>query len=83
MVMRSKKLRNLYAGLEVEIIRALAVALNFSTNFYQSADTQTERWGKRLSNGSYTGLIGEIVCKTNVCLHSIVYLHLYTCIQLA
>lgn len=36
-------------------------ALNFIPDFYESFDSEQQRWGKKLSNGSYTGLIGEIV----------------------
>jgi len=35
--------------------------MNFSCNFYESADSEKEKWGKMQLNGSITGLLGEIV----------------------
>ena len=52
-----------YRGLEVEIVRYLAIAMNFKPQFYESPNSQVERWGRQLPNGTYTGLIGELVRK--------------------
>lgn len=51
----------IYHGIEVEIIKALGSAMNFKPSFYESNDSKTEQRGKFLPNGSYTGLIGQIV----------------------
>lgn len=52
-----------YRGLEVEIVRYLGIAMNFIPQFYESPNSQIERWGRQLPNGTYTGLIGELVRK--------------------
>lgn len=50
-----------YKGVEVKIIEALAVALNFTVLFYESLDSESEKWGRLQSNGTMTGLLGEMV----------------------
>uniref|UniRef100_A0A1A9VXX5 Ionotropic glutamate receptor L-glutamate and glycine-binding domain-containing protein n=1 Tax=Glossina austeni TaxID=7395 RepID=A0A1A9VXX5_GLOAU len=59
--MRSKHKKHQYIGLEVEIVKALGKAMNFKPQLYETSDAEHERWGRLLQNGSYTGLIGEIV----------------------
>ncbi|XP_061388746.1 glutamate receptor ionotropic, kainate glr-3 [Musca vetustissima] len=49
-----------FQGLEIEIIKSLGEVMNFKPYFYESFDTAVERWGTRLSNGSFSGLIGQI-----------------------
>lgn len=49
-----------YRGLEVDLINALSRAINFSTNFYESFDADTERWGRKREDGNYSGLLGEM-----------------------
>lgn len=39
----------------------MASAMNFSLQFYESADTETAKWGRLQSNGSASGLLGEMV----------------------
>lgn len=50
-----------YAGLEVEIINAIARAMNFTFEFYEPINSETEKWGKLQANGTMTGLLGEMV----------------------
>lgn len=53
----------IYSGLEVEIINGISQALNFTVEFYETEDAVAEQWGMQLENGSYTGLLGEMVSK--------------------
>lgn len=39
----------------------MASAMNFSIEFYESEDTETAKWGRIQSNGSASGLLGEMV----------------------
>lgn len=39
----------------------MASAMNFSLQFYESEDTETAKWGRLQSNGSASGLLGEMV----------------------
>lgn len=41
----------------------MASAMNFSLQFYESSDTETAKWGRLQSNGSASGLLGEMVNK--------------------
>lgn len=53
-----------YTGVEVDIVNALAGALNFSISLYETSDASVERWGRPTSdtnNGTATGLIGEML----------------------
>lgn len=39
----------------------MSQSLNFSVEFYESDDAASEQWGRKTDNGSYTGLLGEMV----------------------
>lgn len=39
----------------------ISQSLNFTTDFYESDDADAEQWGVKNENGTYTGLIGEMV----------------------
>lgn len=39
----------------------MAQALNFSMEFYETDDATSEQWGMKTENGTYTGLLGEMV----------------------
>lgn len=56
----------IYSGLEVEIINGISQALNFSVEFYETDDATTEQWGMKTPNGTYTGLLGEMVSFFNI-----------------
>ncbi|XP_004536241.2 uncharacterized protein LOC101451173 [Ceratitis capitata] len=49
-----------FVGLEVEIIKALGVKLNFKASFYETSDAASAHWGKELPNGSYSGVLGDM-----------------------
>lgn len=36
--------------------------MNFTPEFYETDDAASEKWGAESPNGSFTGIIGEIVC---------------------
>ncbi|CAD7078939.1 unnamed protein product [Hermetia illucens] len=61
MVLKKTSAFNEYAGVEVEIVKAISQVMNFTALYYQSHDTTDEKWGRKLLNGSYTGLLGEMV----------------------
>lgn len=42
-------------------MRGISKTLNFTTEFYESDDANAEQWGVESENGTYTGLIGEMV----------------------
>ncbi|XP_071627785.1 ionotropic receptor 21a isoform X1 [Temnothorax longispinosus] len=53
-------------GIEFELIRVIARAMNFKTNYYMPANIEKERWGRwghEGDNDSYTGLIGEAIAE--------------------
>ncbi|CAH1402456.1 unnamed protein product [Nezara viridula] len=50
-----------YSGLEVLILESLSHAMNFQILIYEPTNSKTEAWGKQQLNGSYTGLLGEMV----------------------
>lgn len=39
----------------------MANAMNFSVEFYETSDATEAKWGRLESNGSATGLLGEMV----------------------
>lgn len=45
-----------------QIVRGISQSLNFTVAFYESDDAMEEQWGVKSENGTYTGLIGEMVC---------------------
>lgn len=52
-----------YNGLEIEIVKSLGEVMHFQPYFYESPNTDEERWGSKLRNGSYSGLIGQMVIR--------------------
>lgn len=54
--------RFIYFALHSQILRGISQSMNFTPEFYESEDSATEKWGTKSGNGSFTGIIGEIVC---------------------
>ncbi|XP_012538854.2 ionotropic receptor 21a [Monomorium pharaonis] len=50
-------------GIEFELTRVIAKAMNFKTNYYMPFNIANERWGKAGDNNSYTGLLGESIAE--------------------
>ncbi|XP_011863478.1 PREDICTED: uncharacterized protein LOC105559642 isoform X2 [Vollenhovia emeryi] len=50
-------------GIEFELIRIIAKAMNFETNYYMPSNIVSERWGSAGDNDSYTGLLGEAIAE--------------------
>lgn len=50
-----------FVGLEIDIINALKAAMNFTTNFYETDDADSEKWGRQFGDGrNFSGLLGEM-----------------------
>lgn len=49
-----------YFGLEIDLINALSEVMNFSINFFESADAKTEKWGRKMGGRNFTGLLREV-----------------------
>ncbi|RZF42688.1 hypothetical protein LSTR_LSTR001483 [Laodelphax striatellus] len=47
-------------GLEIQMLKTLQSVLNFKSYIYMTANSETEAWGKKQLNGSYSGMLGEI-----------------------
>lgn len=41
-------------------MKSLSKAMNFVYDLYETEDSATEKWGRKKSNGTMTGLLGEI-----------------------
>ena len=50
-----------YSGIEVEILDMLALAMNFTFDLYETEDALAEKWGSKDENGTFSGLLGEMV----------------------
>ncbi|CAL1688604.1 unnamed protein product [Lasius platythorax] len=48
-------------GIEFELIRIVAKAMNFKANYYMPLNIASDKWGKAGDNDSYTGLLGEAI----------------------
>ncbi|XP_029678028.1 ionotropic receptor 40a-like [Formica exsecta] len=48
-------------GIEFELIRIIAKAMNFKANYYMPFNIADDKWGKAGDNDSYTGLLGEAI----------------------
>lgn len=49
-----------YFGLEVDLITTLESVMNFTVELYETADAETEKWGRRVEAANLTGLLGEM-----------------------
>ncbi|GBP17202.1 Glutamate receptor ionotropic, delta-2 [Eumeta japonica] len=52
---------NEISGVEIEILNTLAEKMNFVPRLYQPVKAEFYRWGEKQSNGSFSGLLGEMV----------------------
>lgn len=50
----------MYYGLEIDLIGALSSAMNFTVQYYESSDADSEKWGRKVDTGNYSGLLGEM-----------------------
>ncbi|KDR18055.1 glutamate receptor 1 isoform X2 [Zootermopsis nevadensis] len=50
-----------FGGLEIEVLRTLATVMNFHPDVYEAENADVEQWGRRQLNGSYSGLLGEVM----------------------
>ncbi|XP_052126932.1 uncharacterized protein LOC113216004, partial [Frankliniella occidentalis] len=49
-----------FSGLEVQVMQALARAMNFVPRLYEAPGASREQWGRRQLDGSLSGLLGEV-----------------------
>ncbi|XP_053677578.1 uncharacterized protein LOC128727667 [Anopheles nili] len=49
-----------YYGLEMELLKAIAEAMHFQMNLYETADADNERWGTVQGNETLTGILKEM-----------------------
>lgn len=50
-----------YSGIEVEILKMLSIRMNFTFDLHETEDALAEKWGSKDENGSFSGLLGEMV----------------------
>ncbi|CAH0406266.1 unnamed protein product [Chilo suppressalis] len=48
-------------GVEIEILNTLAEKMNFHPKLYQPPNAELHKWGQKEANGSFSGLLGEMV----------------------
>lgn len=53
-----------YKGFSIDVLDALAKILGFKYDIYQVADS---KYGSQLPNGSWNGMIGELINKVSEC----------------
>ncbi|XP_066594491.1 ionotropic receptor 21a-like isoform X2 [Prorops nasuta] len=53
-------------GVEFELMRIISKMKNFKADYYSPPDIETERWGTKMENQTFTGLLGEAVNKNAV-----------------
>ncbi|KAM3961306.1 ionotropic receptor 68a [Aphomia sociella] len=52
---------NKVGGVEIEILNTLSGKMNFIPKLYQPLNAELHKWGYKLPNGSFSGLLGEMV----------------------
>ncbi|XP_068629684.1 glutamate receptor ionotropic, kainate glr-3 [Battus philenor] len=60
-VVVSKTNESKVGGVEIEILNTIAAKMNFKPKLYQPINWETSKWGQKQPNGSYSGLLGEMV----------------------
>ncbi|CAG5051014.1 unnamed protein product [Parnassius apollo] len=48
-------------GVEIEILNTIALKMNFKPKLYQPLNAEQNKWGQKQPNGSFSGLLGEMV----------------------
>ncbi|XP_059045267.1 glutamate receptor ionotropic, kainate glr-3 [Achroia grisella] len=48
-------------GVEIEILNTLSEKMNFVPKLYQPINADLHKWGTKLPNGSFSGLLGEML----------------------
>ncbi|XP_073943627.1 glutamate receptor ionotropic, delta-2-like [Choristoneura fumiferana] len=48
-------------GVEIEILNTVAEKMNFKPKLYQALNAEYHKWGQKQANGSFSGLLGEMV----------------------
>lgn len=48
----------------------MSQTLNFTVEFYETLDASTEQWGTKSEDGSYTGLLGDMVISGYIAHHN-------------
>lgn len=41
--------------------------MNFTLQLYEPSDAETEMWGRKTPNGTYSGILGEMVMEFSNC----------------
>lgn len=49
-----------YSGLEIELIECLSVLMNFTVDYYETPDSDRVKWGEKVGEQNYSGLLGEM-----------------------
>lgn len=49
-----------FYGLEVDLVKALGSVMNFSVEFIEPLDVDSEKWGRSFGERNFTGLLGEM-----------------------
>ncbi|KOB69888.1 putative chemosensory ionotropic receptor IR68a, partial [Operophtera brumata] len=52
---------NKIGGVEIEILNTLSEKMNFKPKLYQPPNADLHKWGGKQPNGSFSGLLGEMV----------------------
>ncbi|XP_053625294.1 glutamate receptor ionotropic, kainate glr-3 isoform X1 [Plodia interpunctella] len=62
------------SGVEIEILNTLSQQMNFKPKLYQPNNIEVHKWGQKLANGTFSGLLGEMVNgKADVALGNLQY----------
>lgn len=59
-IMKLSENKTTYTGIEIDLIRTMGEKMNFTVIFYESDDSEAEKWGKEYEVGNYSGLLGEM-----------------------
>ncbi|XP_061383331.1 glutamate receptor ionotropic, kainate glr-3 [Danaus plexippus] len=52
---------NKVGGVEIEILKTLAQKMHFKPKLYEPINVESQKWGHKQDNGSFSGLLGEMV----------------------